>query len=162
MPWNNCGNYGLPPIRMLSKDFREFIGLLNSHEVEYLVVGGYAVAMHGRPRHTGDLDVWVRRSPENAAKLTRALREFGLGALGLEEADFLKEEQVVKLGYPLFRIDLLTDIDGVDVGTAWLGRKSFTYDGLALNVIGLVDGSQRRQQINSCRKKVFEIPIRKP
>lgn len=139
MPWSNCGSNGLPPIPMLSRDFKEFVALLNSHGVEYLVVGGYAVAMHGRPRHTGDLDVWVRRSLENAAKLTAVLRDFGFGALGLEEADFLKSEQVVQLGYPPFRIDLLTDIDGVEFGTAWAGRESFSYDGLTLNVIGLSD-----------------------
>jgi hypothetical protein len=102
-------------------------------------VGGYAVAMHGRPRHTGDLDVWVRRSPENSAKLTGVMREFGFGALGLEEADFLNREQVVQLGDPPFRIDLLTDIDGVEFGTAWPGRESLTYDGLTLIVIGLDD-----------------------
>lgn len=119
--------------------------LLNSHRVEYLVVGGYAVAMHGRPRHTGDLDVWVRRSPENASKLMSVLREFGFGALGLEEGDFLKREQVVQLGYPPFRIDLLTDIDGVEFATAWSSRESFTHDGLTLNLIGLSDLKQNKQ-----------------
>ena len=145
MPLNNCGWNGSPLIPMLCRDFKEFIALLNSHEVEYLVVGGYAVAMHGRPRHTGDLDVWVRRSPENAARLMAVLREFGFGALGLEEADFLKREQVVQLGYPPFRIDLLTDIDGVEFTAAWPCRERFTHDGLALNLIGLNDLKQNKQ-----------------
>lgn len=145
MPWNNCVSNGLLPIRMLSKDFKEFVALLSSHGVEYLVVGGYAVAMHGRPRHTGDLDVWVRRSPDNAAKITAVLGDIGFGELGLNEADFLKHEHAIQLGYPPFRIDLLTDIDGVEFGAAWSRRESFAYDGLALNLIGLNDLKKNKQ-----------------
>ena len=126
MPWNNYASNGLPLIRMLSKDFKEFVELLNSHGVEYLVVGGYAVAMHGRPRHTGDLDVWVRRSPENAAKLIAVLRDFGFGELGLKAEDFLKREQVVQLGYPPLRIDLLTEIDGVTFVECYQNKKTIT------------------------------------
>ena len=124
---------------MLSRDFKEFVALLNSHGVEYLVVGGYAVVMHGRPRYTGDLDIWVRSSPDNAARLMRTLNEFGFGELGLKEADFLKREHVVQLGYPPFRIDLLTDIDGVKFDAAWPQKQVVIHDGLNINLIGLSD-----------------------
>lgn len=74
---------------MLSKDFKEFIELLNGHNVRYLVVGGYAVAFHGYPRYTKDLDVWIELSPENADNVLKALEEFGFGSLGLKSEDFL-------------------------------------------------------------------------
>lgn len=124
---------------MLSKDFKEFVGLLNAHGVEYLVVGGYAMALHGRPRHTGDLDIWIRRSEQNADRLLAALREFGFGALGLTIQDFIQPEQVVQLGYPPFRIDLLTSIDGVDFAEAWPHREMVEHDGLRIAFIGLED-----------------------
>jgi hypothetical protein len=124
---------------MLSKDFKEFVALLNAHQVDYLVVGGYAMALHGRPRHTGDLDIWIRRSPEQSDRLMAALDEFGFGNLGLKAADFLETGQVVQLGYPPFRIDLLTDIDGVDFEVAWTNRETVSHDGLTLNFIGLND-----------------------
>ena len=122
---------------MLAKDFKEFVALLHAHEVDYLVVGGYAMAVHGRPRQTGDLDLWVRRTPENAARLIAALNDFGFGGLGLTQHDFLAESQVVQLGYPPLRIDLLTGIDGVDFNDAWTNRFVYLYDGLQLSFIGL-------------------------
>lgn len=93
---------------MLPKDFNEFVALLNARGAEYLVVGGYAMAVHGRPRQTGDLDLWLKRSPENAQRVLAALQDFGFGELGLLAADFEAPDQVVQLGYPPFRIDLLT------------------------------------------------------
>lgn len=124
---------------MLSKDFKEFVALLNAHGVEYLVVGGYAMALHGRPRNTGDLDVWINRSPENADKLMQALNDFGFGGLGLSADDFVAPEQVVQLGYPPFRIDLMTDIDGVQFAAAWPQHKTFVHEGQPLHFIGIED-----------------------
>ena len=124
---------------MLSKDFKEFVACLNARAVEYLIVGGYAVAWHGHPRHTGDLDVWVRRDAGNAARLMQALGDFGFGSLGLSPADFEGPQQVVQLGYPPFRIDLMTDIDGVDFSAAWPRRDTTQWDGLILHFIGLED-----------------------
>ncbi len=135
---SNCyARIGWPPTPMLSRDFKEFVGLLNAHGVEYLVVGGYAMAFHGRPRQTGDLDVWLRRTPENAHRLLAALKDFGFGDLGLSLADFTQPDHVVQLGYPPFRIDLLTAIDGVEFDSAWPERQTFTHDGLPLPFIGL-------------------------
>lgn len=122
---------------MLSKDFKEFVALLNAHGAEYLVVGGYAMAVHGRPRQTGDLDIWLKRSPENALRVMAALQDFGFGELGLSVADFEVPDQVVQLGYPPFRIDLLTAIDGVDFAAAWPSRFEYRLDDQTIPFIGL-------------------------
>jgi hypothetical protein len=82
---------------MLNKDFREFVELLGSTGVEYLVVGGYALAAHGHPRYTGDLDIWIRSTPANVDRLLQALSRFGFGSLGLKREDFLQPDAVVQL-----------------------------------------------------------------
>ena len=97
---------------MLNRDFKEFAELLNAKGVEYLVVGGYALAAHGHPRYTGDIDFWVRPTPDNIDRLLEALDDFGFGSLGLTASDF-DTETVVQLGHPPRRIDLLTAIYGV-------------------------------------------------
>jgi Nucleotidyltransferase of unknown function (DUF6036) len=97
----------------LPRDLREFIALLNSHDVKYLIVGGYAVAYHGYPRATGDIDLFVEVSQENARKLIAVLGEFGFASLGLTEKDFLVPGSIIQLGYPPNRIDLVTSISGV-------------------------------------------------
>jgi len=98
---------------VLNPDFKEFIQSLNENEVRYLVVGGYAVALHGYPRYTKDIDFWIERSPENAERMVKALEQFGFASLGLQAADFLEPDQIIQLGYPPNRIDILTDLPGV-------------------------------------------------
>jgi hypothetical protein len=122
---------------MLSKDFKEFVALLNAHGAKYLVVGGYAMAVHGRPRQTGDLDIWLKRDHDNALRVTAALQEFGFGGLGLSVDDFEVPDQVVQLGYPPFRIDLLTNIDGVDFDTAWPSRFEYLLGEMPIPFIGI-------------------------
>jgi hypothetical protein len=124
---------------MLSKDFREFAELLNSNSVEYLVVGGYALAAHGRPRFTGDLDFWVGTDPANAGRLLEALAQFGFGSLGIALTDLTTPEQVIQLGFPPRRIDLLTSIDGVEFASSFKKRMDVTMDGVALHFISLDD-----------------------
>jgi len=124
---------------MLNKDFKEFVELLNSTHVEYLLVGGYALAAHGHPRYTGDIDFWVNPTPENARRLMQVLRSFGFGALGLAEDDFLQPEAVVQLGYPPARIDLLTAIDGVAFPECYARRRTVSLDGLELCLIDIDD-----------------------
>jgi hypothetical protein len=102
----------------LSKDLREFIELLNSNGVEYLVVGGFAVAWHGYPRFTADIDFFLRAAPANAEAVLRTLREFGFGSLPLTAADFTRPDQIVQLGAKPNRIDLLTSISGVEFEAA--------------------------------------------
>jgi hypothetical protein len=98
----------------LPPDFKEFLRLLNSEKIEYLVVGGYAVGYHGYPRPTGDLDVWVATHPDNARKLVDALAKFGFAGAGATEALFLEPGRVVRMGVPPVRIELLTSVSGVE------------------------------------------------
>ena len=119
----------------LPKDSREFIALLNAHSVKYVIVGGYAVAWHGYPRFTGDVDLFVECSPANAAALARVVAEFGLGSLGLKAADFSELGVVIQLGRPPQRIDILTFADGVTFADAWDSRATAVWDGLPVNVL---------------------------
>ncbi len=113
---------------VLNQDFREFLQSLNNNGVHYLVIGGYAVAFHGHPRYTKDLDVWIEVSEENAVRLVLAMGEFGFGSLGLQAEDFTKPGQVVQLGYPPNRIDILTSIRGVEFANAYSKRIQVLVD----------------------------------
>ncbi|MEO8068621.1 MAG: DUF6036 family nucleotidyltransferase [Flavobacteriales bacterium] len=124
---------------MLSKDFKEFVALLKKHDVEYLIVGGYAVGVHGYPRYTGDLDIWLNPTEVNAARMLKAIDEFGFGSFKLTVADLTKEGNVIQFGQPPLRIDLLTSIDGVTFDACYTNRKEVTFDGLAMNFIGYHD-----------------------
>lgn len=124
---------------MLNRDFREFVESLAARGVEYLLVGGYALAAHGHPRFTGDIDFWVRPTPDNLARLLNALSDFGFGSLGLRLEDF-DADTVVQLGQPPRRIDLLTAIDGVEFAACYARRERIALDGgLVVDLIGLED-----------------------
>jgi hypothetical protein len=120
----------------LDRDFKEFIECLNAHDVNYMVVGGYAVGVHGLPRATKDLDVWVLANRANADGVVAALDDFGFSGLGLTVADFCRDDVVVQLGYPPVRIDILTSIDGVDFLDAYPDRVEASVDGLRIAFIG--------------------------
>ena len=120
----------------IQPDFRDLLALLNAHNVEYLVVGGYALAFHGAPRATGDLDILVKPDPENAQRLVDALAEFGFASLGLTVEDFTKPEQVVQMGVPPIRVDLITSLTGVSWEEAVSGRAAGTYGDLPVHYIG--------------------------
>lgn len=120
----------------LDRDFREFVASFVGHEVRFLVIGGYALAAHGFPRATGDLDTWVWPDRNNAAKIIASLVDFGFGSLGLSVDDFVEPGIVVQLGYPPYRIDIITSIDGVDFDHAWERRMTVDLGGLAMPVIG--------------------------
>ena len=121
---------------MIPPDFREFFVLLNKHEVEYLIVGSYALAFHGSPRYTGDVDVLVRRSPENAARVLKALDAFGFSFPNLAAEDFVEPENTVQLGMPPVRIDLLTSITGVSWEEADASKVQALLDGVPVRYIG--------------------------
>ena len=121
----------------LAKDLREFIELLNSRKVDYIVVGGHAVAFHGHPRFTGDIDFLVRPSRENADRVAGVVREFGFSELNVSPEDFMRPNTVVQLGYPPNRVDLLTSISGVNFEEAWGSRLSAELDGLPVCFLGL-------------------------
>jgi hypothetical protein len=124
---------------MLSSDFKEFLALLNSSEVEYLVVGGYALAAHGHPRYTGDIDIWLNPTAANIENLMKALAAFGFGELGIVADDLMKPESVIQLGYPPNRIDLLSSIDGVEFTDCFHRRVVIALDGISMPVISVAD-----------------------
>ena len=101
---------------MLNQDFKEFIALLNQHNVRYIVIGGYALAFHGHPRYTKDIDIWIDAKEDNAKRVLDVLRDFGFGSVNLDIQDFISEENIIQLGYPPNRIDILTSAKGVVFG----------------------------------------------
>ncbi len=120
----------------VQSDFRELLALLNEHGVEYLVVGGYALAFHGAPRFTGDIDLLVCRSPENARRLLAALAAFGFSFPNLTAKDFQKPDWIVQLGVPPVRVDLLTSIAGVTWEEAEATKAPGTFGDVNVNYIG--------------------------
>jgi hypothetical protein len=121
------------------RDFSEFVALLARHDVRYMIVGGYALAAHGLPRATGDLDAWIWTDSSNADRLLVALEEFGFGGIGIEHDDLTSDDCVVQLGYPPYRIDLLTRISGVDFDSAWRRHIEVVLDGVVVPFIGRED-----------------------
>mgnify|MGYP003591501642 CR=1 FL=1 len=100
-------------------------------------MGGYAVALHGYPRYTKDLDIWIESSPANAQARGMALNQFGMASLGLTETDFLDPDQVIQIGYPPNRIGLLSTVSGLEFTTCYAQRVSITLDGVEVNFIDL-------------------------
>ena len=120
----------------LSKDWREFLELLNSRAVDYVIVGAQSLAFHGRPRHTGDLDILDRPTPDNARLLLAILNQFGFEQSGFKETDFLQPGQIIQLGRVPSRIDLLTSISGVSTAEAFAGKISAILDGIPVFILG--------------------------
>jgi hypothetical protein len=120
----------------VQKDFRDLLVLFNVHKVEYLIVGGYALAFHGAPRFTGDIDIFVEPSAYNAGRILKALTEFGFGGLNLSVEDFSLPDKVVQLGVPPVRVDLVTAITGVSWKEAFDGRMPGTYGDIPVYFIG--------------------------
>ena len=119
----------------LSSDLREFLALLNSRGIEYVIVGAHSLAFHGRPRYTGDLDILVRATPANAARLVELLNEFGFARSAFKEADFTQPEQVIQLGRAPNRIDLLTSLSGVTAAEAFATRIATQLDDIPVFVL---------------------------
>ena len=114
-------------IMEIRNDFRELLELFNKRKVEYLVVGGYALAFHGAPRFTGDIDLFVRPVRENARQILAALNDFGFGSLDLSEEDFVTPGKIIQLGVPPIRIDIITSISGVSWEKADMGKVAGEY-----------------------------------
>ena len=124
----------------LTTDFREFLRSLNEHRVDYLVVGGYAVGYHGYPRVTGDIDVWVRPTPDNAARIVDALVAFGFGtADALSPSLFTRADSLVRMGLPPNRVEILTTISGVSFDACWATRVDDMWDGVPVHILSLAD-----------------------
>ena len=117
-------------------DFRELLALFNANQVDYMVIGGYALAFHGAPRFTGDLDIFVKPDPENARRIIEALDQFGFKSVDLGVDDFQAPDQVVQLGVPPVRVDILTSITGVSWAEAASGRVEGKYGEIPVYYIG--------------------------
>jgi hypothetical protein len=123
----------------LPPDFKDFLRFLNEEQVEYLLVGGYAVGFHGYPRMTKDIDVWVAMSPENAARIVRALHRFGFSPKSLSPTPFLDERKVLQIGIEPVRIDIITSIPGVQFAECYAKKIDFLFEGMKINLINLED-----------------------
>ena len=123
----------------LDKDFSEFVESFIAHDVRFMIVGGYALAAHGLPRATGDLDAWVLIDPANAQRILSALNDFGFGDLDIDESDLVRPDSIVQLGYAPYRVDILTTIDGVNFEQAWEGRLTVDVNGMSVPFIGRDD-----------------------
>jgi predicted nucleotidyltransferase len=140
----------------LDKDFEDFVDLLNNHGVSYMVVGGYALAFHGKPRHTGDLDIWIDLSDDNAQKMIGVIKDFGMASLGLKKIDFLQNEGITQIGYPPLRIDILNEIDGVIFKEAYPNKLVIDIEGLLINYIGL-DDLIKNKQVSGRRQDMSDV-----
>jgi hypothetical protein len=125
------------PTVKLEKDYEEFIGLLNSHRVEYLIVGAYAIAQYAQPRNTGDIDFLINPTPKNVARVLATLADFGFGKIGVSEKDFMDPEMVIQLGFPPVRIDLLISLGGLPFEDLWAARTSIRMGKAKAHVISL-------------------------
>lgn len=123
----------------LPPDFKEFLKLLNERGVEYLMVGGHAVGFHGYPRPTGDLDIWIAVSDANAARMVEVLRDFGFALPQLSPQLFLDTKNMVRMGVPPVRIEILTEISGVTFAECYARRVTTEVAGVRVNVIGADD-----------------------
>ena len=124
---------------MLNPDFRDMLSAFSDQRVEYLLVGGYALAAHGLPRATGDLDLWIRPTPENARRAMSALKDFGAPLMDLREEDLCAPGTVFQVGVAPFRVDVLTAIDGVTFDEAWPNRQEIEIESLRVPVLGRGD-----------------------
>lgn len=143
--WKISGGNSIGGNTVLNQDFKEFIRSLNDSEVRYLVVGGYAVAFHGYPRYTKDLDVWIEMSTENAKRVLSALHRFGFSDLELDSTDFLEPDSIIQLGYPPVRIDMITTLDGVTFEECHVSRVEAMIDDVLVPFIDLQHLKQNKK-----------------
>ena len=123
----------------LPPDFREFLSLLHTHRVNYLLVGGYAVAAHGYPRFTGDMDVWIQTNTENGENVFKVCREFGFDVPNLRVELFTDPKQMTRMGHPPLRIEILNSVSGLSFEAAWENRIECDWDGVPVTLISLCD-----------------------
>lgn len=120
----------------IQQEFKELLELFNAHKVEYIIVGGYALAFHGAPRYTGDMDIWVRPDSVNAKRVMVALDEFGFGSVGLQASDFESPHKVIQLGVPPVRVDIITSLTGLFWEEAFTSRVVGKYGNVPVHYIG--------------------------
>jgi len=129
----------------LHQDFKDFLRLLSSHKVEYLIVGGYAVGYHGYPRATGDMDIWVAVNESNAQKAAKVLSDFGMPIEAVSSELFLERDKIIRMGVPPVRIEVITGASGVDFTECYSQREVIDIDGIPVNFISLKDLKANKQ-----------------
>lgn len=132
-------------------DFRDLLKLFNAHKVEFVVIGGYALAFHGAPRYTGDLDIFVKPDPENAQRIMKALGAFGFGSLELTAEDFQSPDRVIQLGVPPVRIDIVTSVTNITWETAAANRIEGKYGDVVVFYMGRAEFVANKRAVG--RKK---------
>jgi predicted nucleotidyltransferase len=125
--------------QQLPQDFKEFLALLNSEKIEYLLVGGYAVSYYGYPRPTGDLDIWIATDQQNAELMVAALKAFGFGAASATPEMFRTPGRIIRMGVPPVRIEILSSISGVEFRVCRARAVHATIDGVPVPVISRED-----------------------
>lgn len=120
----------------IQPDFKELLALLNAHNVDYVIVGAYALAFHGAPRFTGDIDIFVKPGPKNAESILAALQEFGFSSLDLDKSDFQQPDKVIQLGVPPVRVDLITSLTAVSWQQAYSGKIEGMYGDVPVYFLG--------------------------
>lgn len=125
--------------KSLTKDFKEFLQLLNAHGVDYLLIGGHAVAFYGYPRATSDMDIWVAVNDDNATKISHVLTEFGFDVSTVSKDLFLQPDQIVRMGVAPNRIEIQTGIDGIVFSACYPRRITTQIDGVNVSLISLGD-----------------------
>ncbi len=131
----------------LHQDFREFIALLNANEVEYLIVGAFALAFHGHPRNTGDIDFWIKNDMSNAKKVFKCITEFGFPVDKLDEKDFTSNDLIFQMGYPPVRIDMITSVEALEFDKSFKNKMVKKIDGLGMNFINLEDFKKNKKAV---------------
>jgi len=124
---------------ILHQDFKELLELLDKNQVEYLVVGAFALAFYGNPRTTGDIDIWINNSKENAQRMVKTFEEFGISSLGYTEKDFMDINVVIQIGIVPVRIDILTSISGVEFNEAYKNREEKIIAGINIKYLSRED-----------------------
>lgn len=133
------------------KDFEEFIELLNKFNVEYMIIGAYALALYARPRNTGDIDIFINNTLNNAKLLIKVISEFGFESTGIKENDFTTKSRIIQLGVSPVRIDIINEIDGVDFLSAFKNKETFQFGKVFANFISKSDLIKNKKASN--RKK---------
>ena len=144
----------------LTDDYKDIIYLFNKYNVEYLIVGAYAMAVFGYSRSTYDIDLWIDKSKENIEKVLNALEEFGI-PFEISKDDLQKENSVIQIGIAPNRIDILTDIDGVDFKTAYKNRVLKDLDGIQISILNIDDLIKNKQSSNRAKDKIDIIELKK-
>ncbi len=138
----------------MNPHFRDILSALSAEGAEFLVVGAYALAAHGLPRATGDLDIWVRPSAANATRVWRALLRFGAPLSGYDEKDFHAPDIVFRMGLPPTQVDVLTSISGVEFDAAWTARQRKEVEGVVVPVIGVEDQIRNKRAAGRPKDKI--------